>query len=57
MSAELTFVLSQFTRLTDGQTDGFTIGKTTLNPSNAVKTFVLKITLQLLLIKVSVLCQ
>ena len=43
MSAELTFVLSQCTRLTDrradGRTDGFTIGKTACIQCSAVKTF------------------
>ena len=28
MSAELLFVLSQYTRVTDGQTDGFTLAET-----------------------------
>jgi len=37
MSAELSFVSSQFTRVTDGQTDTFAIGKTACIQCSAVK--------------------
>jgi len=37
ISAELSFVLSQFTRVTDRRTDTFAVGKTTLHVCSAVK--------------------